>query len=483
MIDKTAEKAPNKTAKKVFILKKSVVITALAVVAAVILIISASFMLKIDKPQDSISIFYMTQENGAIVIKGDKRADDLISGKGVADIKYSAKNESAAVVMSDGASYSLYYTDGNAVKHITSSASDRYVISADGTAVAYCDSASELYIFSCDTAKSTRIDNNVDSFALSPTGSALLYTKTEENANTLYVYSGGNASLVGENYIPLGISDDTAMLYVLSSDNSLYMLNNNGDVAAKICSGVSADSFCFSADMKNVVFNDGEYTYISNEGKSRTRLVADIATPYSTGYFYTDSKGLSAVCENLCDVFYFSTDDRENYSLYYIDADLKSTYIAYNIKKYIVTGENSAIYLDSQGKIYDYKADSKILIQSGALDVFATSDGKNIYYTTSSAELFCIKKGESILVADGVAGIYMTSGDKLLFINNDGELYSVSGLNKAKKIDEGVHSCVCSASTVLYMKNYSAQTGSFELYAAKNSLNFKLIAENVSNII
>lgn len=482
MITKTNVKADRYVAEKVFILKKSVILGLTGIIAAIIAAVFLFGVFSIDKPVDNINVFYMPHENGAIVVKGENAAKELIKGKGVADIKYSLSGESATVVMSDGASYSLYYTDGSKVNHITSEASANYVISADGSTVAYCDSQSELYVYNCATSQSTRIDNDVQAFALSPSGKVIIYSGEDESVVSLYVYSEGNASLLGENYIPLGVSDDLSMIYVLSADNSLYVLDKNGDITSKICSEVSADKFCFSADMKNIVFNDGQYTYASSDGKSRVRLVSAVATPVNTADFNSDSNNNSAVCSNVYNTFYSTTDEDGVISLCYVSENSVNT-VSFNVKKFVVTGQDSAVYLDTQGKVYRYSSGQNILVQSGVLDVFATSDGSYIYYKTSNAELFCLKKGESVRVAEGVSQVYITSDGKMFFIDNNGGLFSVKGAKVMKQIDENVHACICNSSTVMYMKNYSAHTGTFGLYVAKDSLKFSLVAENVSNII
>lgn len=483
MIEKTAAKTDRVSAKKVFVLKKSVIAAAVAaVVLCCIFIFAVILAVTMQKTEKNINLFYSSQINGAVVVNSNVKANAIIDGKGVAGIKYSLTGEYAAVVMSDGASYSLYYTDGKTKKQLTSDASNNYIISSDGTAVAFVNSLSELYLYNADTDNETCLDSDVDSFALSPSGEAMAYVKSEEGINVLYLYSEGKSNRIGEDYAPLGMSEDLSMIYVLSGDNSLYMLDKDGNMTAKICSDVATDKFYFSADMSDIVFSDGEYTYISSEGKSKIRLVADIAEPVCERNLYVDSKGTGVVCENIYETFYYSTYE-DSFALYYIDKNLERTDIAANVQSYVITGKNSVVYLDSQYQIYKYASGAVSLIQSNAYNMTATSDGKYIYYTNSSSELICIKNGKSTLVAENIRKIYMTGKNKLLYINRNEELFGTSGKKTGKKIDDNVYACISSGSSAFYMKNYSAQTGVFELYGSDGSVKFRLVAENVSNII
>ncbi len=483
MVEKAVAKNTKITVQKVFVLKKSVIACIVAFFAVLILIVFGAYALSHDSEEKEINVFYSSLINGAIAVTDINKPTCIIDGKGVAGIKYSLKKEFAAVVMSDGATYSLYYTDGKTAKHLTASASNNYVIAADGTAVVYSDSASELYFYDALTDNSIYIDGSVMSFSVSPSGDAVVYVKTEESENALYLYADGKTSRIGENYVPLGVSDDLQMIYVLSNDNSLYMLDENGEMTAKICSEVKADMFFLSADMSSIVFSDGTYTYISTEGKSRNRLVEAIAMPANGKALYSDSQGKTTVSYNLFDTFYYSAEGENVGSLYYIDKNFARTDVARNVLTYIITEENSVVYLTSDYEIFKYDSGKTTLLHSDAYHMMATSDGKYVYFINSASELFCIKNRKITLVAQNVRKIYMTKSDKLLFINRDEELFSVTGRKAGDKIDDNVYACVCSGSSVFYMKNYSSQSGVFELYGSDGSLKFKLIDQNISAVI
>lgn len=483
MVSYTVEKKEKVTAKKVFILKKSIIVAFVASAVVFLFLITGIFALNNKKSTNkNIDLFYSTGLNGAIITSNGEWTGQLLEGKGVAGYKYSLNGDSAAVVMASGTAYSLYYTDAKTQKHLTSDASNNYIISSNGNTVAYCDSLSELYVYNKSLDKVTFVDDSVEYFALTPSGDSMLYVKTEDDGNVLYLYSDGNSSQIGTDYTPLGMSDDLSLIYVLNSEDALCVLNKDGNLTAKICSDVSSDMFYFSTDMSNVVFNDGDFTYISMYGQSKIRLIADVAIPVNKKTLCVDSNCISFVCENLSEIFYCSIN--EDYSnLYYINDKFEKTDIANDILMYIITDKNSVVYLDAQHDIYKCAKGKTELIQTNAYNIQATSDGRYIYYINSSSELIGIKNGRSKIIGENVRKMYITNSDKLLYINRNGELFGTVAKKQGEKIDDNVNSCICKDTAVFYLKNYSVDSGVFELYSSDGSFDFDLICNNVSSVI
>lgn len=467
------------SAKKVFILKKNFLIFAAAAVILFIAIISIFG----GKNENAISVFYSSQQNGAIIVSGNKKNDEYIKGKGVSSVKYSHKKQSAAIVMSEGSSYSLYYTDGKTNVNIASYVTNNYVISYSGDAVAYCNSDMQLYLYDFDKGDNKFIDDNVKSFAISSSGKTLSYIKNEENLQNLYLYSKGTTVYLGENYIPLGVSDDAKYIYVLSNDNSLCMLDKSGNMIAKICSDVSTDGFYFSEDMKSIVFSDGAYTYISIQGKSKNRLIAAPTKPFNDSEVYCDSSSLSTIGAELYENFYYVVNDSGNSTVYYIDKELSRTDVSDTVKECTVTGDNSLVYLDSQGKIYDFDGQSSTLVHSGASNMLASSDGKYIYCMTVYGEFVCIKNDKYYVLANDVKKATITNKDIVMLIRDNGDLYYVSGTQMSERIDENINNCICYSTAAFYTKNYSSQTGVFELYGSDGSARFEFLDGNISDIV
>lgn len=476
------ERAEGQILDKVFVLKKKYIV--IAVFALVLIFICVLLSISADAT-DEISLFYSSSQQGVAVVKGDTPAKEVMQGKSMSSVRYSQNKSHAAVLMSEGSSYTLYFTDGKKCIKIADKCTNNYVISYDGRKVVYMDSSDTLYIADSKDGKSTVIDTNAVSFCVSPSAKAVVYTKNTDSTGKLYVYTGSKTFEADGDYVPLAVSDGLEYIYVLSSDNSLYALDKDGTIRSKICSDVSPDMFCFSSDMSDVVFSDGTYTYISQSGKSRVRLIPHKAEPAVNAPVapYCDSSSLSSVYDSLTEIFYFAVEEDESKTLFFIDKDCVRTDVAGNVKKYLFTGGNSIAYLDTSGKIYRYDKGKSVLAVSGATDILTDSKGKYIYYPDSSSQLYVFRKDSPVLLASGVKKMYITDDDVLLFVMTDDRLFSVKKDSQAQLVDENVYGCICNSSASFYIKNYSSQTGTFELFGSDGSLNFSLISENISGII
>ena len=471
-----------KTGKKVFILKSRVYIYCATVIAAAVLVLSILFSLDFS---NEIAFYYSPSQNGAVVLSGDRILRDTVPGKSVARVRYSEKKLSGAVLMSEGSSYSLYYVTDNAVERIADNCTSNFVMSHNGDTVVYI--AADGFLYKTDTSriKNITVDENAEAIAISPDGSRMLYSKKSDNVSKLYLYSGDKSIYIADNYIPLAVSDDSSLIYVLSADNSLYLLNPDGTVRSKLCSETDTGIFCFSSDVSSVIFSDGSYTYMSESGKSKVRLIPGKAVPVhiSSKASLCNSSGTVYVYpeKKLTELLYVNADGVQDYSLYYIRKDMTRTDIASGVVNYTVTG-NGVVYLKSDGDVCSFRKNRSEVVCSGASDMYASADGKCVYYTSADGKLYCHRKSEAVLLANGIAKMYMSDDNRLYFIMTDGSLYSAINGRTGDMIDENVYTCRCVGNTVYYSKNYSSRTGAFELYGAENSQKFIFMAEGLTRI-
>ncbi len=471
-----------KTGKKVFILKPRVYIYCAAVIAAVVLVLSILFSLDFS---NEINFYYSPSQNGAVVLSGDRILRDIVPGKSVARVRYCEDKVSGAVLMSDGSSYSLYYVTDRSVDRIADNCTSNFVMSHNGDVIAYVSADGFLYRTDVPGLKTVTVDENIETLAMSPDGSKMLYGKKTEGVIQLYLRSSGKSVHVADNYIPVAVSDDASLIYVLSQDNSLYLLNYDGTVRSKLCSETDTGIFCFSSDVSSVIFNDGAYTYVSETGKSKVRLIPGKAVPVhvtskaslcnSSGnvYIYPEKQ--------LTKLLYVNADGVQDYSLYYINKDMTRTDIASGVVNYTLT-DNGVVYLKSDGEVCSFRKNRNTLVCSGASDMYASSDGKYVYYTTQDGKLYCHRKSESVILADGIGKMYMSDDDRLYFIMTDNILYSAKNGRTGEMIDEKVYTCRCVGDTVYYSKNYSSRTGAFELYGAENSTKFVFMGDGLTRI-
>lgn len=424
-----------------------------------------------------VSLFYSPEKNAALVLVNGENTGNTVPGKSISSVRYNSDATSCAVLMSDGAAYSLYSVNNKKVEKITDACTSSVVHSFSGRNSVYIASDGNLY------AGKNRIDESVDSFAVSSDCSAVIFLKKEDSSNKLYLYKGGKTTFVNENYTPLAVSDDGKYLYVLSGDNSLCILGADGTMKSKLCSDVQTNAIWFSDDLLSVVFSDGAYTYISSEGRSRVRLVPGNASPVfpESDAVRLNSAGTAFICDDdeLTDIFYSCFNEDGTQTVFYVNDDYSRIDIADSVKKFVITGTERMAYLDSMGRIYRYNGATSEQIVSGANDFDATSNNKYVYYITAAHELYSVKGSNTQLVASNADKMYMTISDDLLVIMTDKNLYSISGTKRSDVIDSQVSFCVREGKVVYYTADYNAENGTYVLYGSKDGKKFRLISENI----
>lgn len=456
-------------AKKVFRFNKNFYILIFVFVAVVI----SAFFVFIAPEKGEISLFYSPEKGGAVVFADGKATGDVIPCTGISSIRFNADRTSAGVLVSQGTDYSLYRVSGKKVRKTADKCTSNFVCSFTENECVYLTSEGHLY------CGSSLVSEDVDSFAVSADCSKIVFNRQEEEADKLYIYADGKINYVADGYAAVAVTDDGENIYVLSSDNSLCILSRGGAMTSKLCSDVQADKIIFSADLRSVVFSDGEYTYISSDGKSKTRLIAGVAEPVGQIEYRLGSSGRAVAVNDsdLLSIFYGAENYNGTKALFYVDNEFIRTDIAETVKKTVVTGNDTAVYLDSQGKIYEYDGENATLVISGASDIEAS--GGNIYYMTSGHGLFVIKGKNTISLASDAVQMCMTASGRLLVVKNDKTLYSVSGTRLGDAIASNVSECINEAGVSFYLADYDESTGTHDLYSSTDGKRFVLAQENV----
>ncbi len=467
--------------RKVFMLKRRVYVYTATICFIAVLVLIGLFSIK---GASELSFYYMPSEGAAVVAAGNRVHNINIPGNSIARVRYCSGKTSGAVLMSNGSSYSLYSVEQRASHLIADNSTSNYVVAHNGDSVAYIAADSFLYTYDVSANKSKKIDENVSSVAVSPNGKSLLYTKMLDNVNKLYVCINGKSTFLADGYTPLAVSDGAKYIYVLSADNTLCIIDKTGAVKGELCKACDTTMFCFSGNMEQVVFCDGKYTYISSQGKSRIRLTAGKSVPAytaanatlcnSAGNVYTHTK------TDLSGMVYISADGVENYSLYFIDKNFLRTDISSGVAEYKITNIG-AVYRKSNGDVVSYINGANTTVAKGATSMCATGDGRYIYYASGN-NLFVNHRQEAVLIADGLLKMYMAENNTLYFIMTDNKLYSVKNADQGQLVDENVYSCKCTADSVYYSKNYSTNTGAFELYGSEGSGKFRFLASELTKI-
>lgn len=447
-------------------------------IAITVILIAVIFTLPIiSKGEKRISLFYSPSENGSVVLLNGKDSGKTVPGNSISCVRYNSDSTACAVLMSDGASYSLYTVRNKNISHIADDCTNNFVFSFNGKNVVYMTTDGYLY-----NGKNL-IDESVSSFAVSPGCSAVIFSKKEDNANRLYLNFNGKTTFINTNYTPLAVSDDGKNLYVLSADDSLCILNADGTIKSKLCSGVQPDYFLFSKNLGSIVFSDSEYTYISVEGKSKTRLIPGKAKPIlpNQNENRLNSSGSALICDSreLTELFYSADNDNGTSELFFIDKDCSRADIAGSVKKFVVTGDENLTYLDSMGKIYKYNGTISELVVSGASNFEATKNNRYIYYMTTSHELYSVKRSNAQLIANEVSKMYLNNSDELFVVMIDKTLYSVNGVKKSDELSSDVIFCSCDGEITYFAKGFKSETGAFDLYSSVDGRKFDLAVNGV----
>lgn len=443
-----------------------------------IILIAVIFTLPIiTKGEKQLSLFYAPAANGSAVLLDGTDSEKTVPGKSISCVRYNSDSSACAVLMSAGESYTLYTVRNKNVTHVSDNCTNDFVFSFNGRNVVYRTNNGDLF-----NGKKL-IDEDILSFAASPRCSAVVYLKKEDNINKLYLNLNGKKSFINTNYTPLAVSDNGKDLYVLSADNSLCILNADGTMKSKICSGVQPDYFLFSKNLDSIVFSDSEYTYISVEGKSKTRLVPGKAKPVLTNQNENrlDSAGTAFICDSreLTDLFYSAANDDNTSALFYVNKDCSRIDIASSVKKFVITDDDKMSYLDSMGKIYKFNGSTSELVVSGASNFEATKNNRYIYYMTTAKELYSVKRSNVQLIANEVAKIYLNNSDELFVITTDKTLYEVNGAKKSDPLDSDVIFCSSEGDITYFAKNFRSETGTFDLYSSVDGGKFSLAVNGV----
>ena len=358
--------------KKVFRLSSRAYIYSAIAVVVIFAVALCPFAFRKSSQTD---VFYSPANGGALILENGISNGKIIGGKSISCQRRAFDGSSAAVLMADGSSYSLYHVENGDYEKLAGNCTGEIVYMQSDAEVVYLNSDDTLFV------GKTIVGDAVKCFASSPDSSAVIYVKEQENADALFLYAGDKSSFIGFDYTPVAVSDGGKDIFVIAPDGAFCILNQDGTMKSKFVSEVTPDSFIFSEDLSVVVFSDGEYTYMSIDGASKIRLFEGDGRPevYGMQKERLDSTGLAyAVNSDISTGFYTSVAENGNVSFYVINEDFSIKSIASSVKSIAITGDNTASYLDMQGRVYAYNGSESDLVVNSAESFYATKQNKYI---------------------------------------------------------------------------------------------------------
>lgn len=384
----------------------------------------------------------------------------------------------------------LYHVTKDKVTFITDDSLIYVYVAAENGDICYVTDKNELYLFDGD--KSSKIDTNINGTCdtvISPNGKAILY---RNNNNELCLYTNNQITKLGNNYYPVGVSDDCKYIYVarIDEDNSgnsscnLYNMNINGETNI-IASNVG--NLGFNCDNSEIIFtsydNNTSVTYICVKGTEKTKLFSgtykDVLPNSRQSYGSYPIKSFIGAYLMSYDCIY-KVD--ENGTATKIADDVSSAQISNNEKGIAYVIYDDVNDVNREYLLYTEKADSNgnsVLIcdnLQNSSDYCISNKFSYIYYIDEDHRLYrsTVDGKTKTRIADDVYSIEgMMQNGKLFYKDDDNTLYSYNGKN-AKKIAEDVDSFCVSGSKAYY------STISHSYYYTSDGENFTFLKSGVS---
>ncbi len=335
--------------------------------------------------------------------------------------------------------YTLFWTDGDKVTKIADDCGSFFVLSADGTGVVYYDADGNICLYNIEKDENVKVydyseNKNFSGITIAPNGDTVVfkvieYTEEDETKSNIYLFDGKeNAKVTSDGFV-IAMSDDGDLIYVVTeNDEGEEKLNvYKGTSGDKVSLGKYSDVVCFNNDNTQIMFTDGEKTYISDDGKESVKISSksgfDIVVPEGCvgvedlyGKVYEADNGLYLIEEDeepikLASRVYQVTMDASGEYIYFIksgdetllrieiaDEDKaadNAVKIAEDVDGYIITSDCKNVYYSSDDTLYSVDGRDGDDKTSIAEDVtMAQIDGNDVFYYICDEELFTCVKGE-----------------------------------------------------------------------------------------
>ncbi len=364
-----------------------------------------------------------------------------------------------------------------------------------GAAFVFTNEDGDLMLYTVSSGKSEKIEGEIKSsrVAMSPDGKSVLYTKTDENddgdeVTALYLYTGGKSSKIAKDGVyPVTLSNGAKQIYAYDVESeSLVLYNAKGEKVGKIGSSASK-SFIVNQDHTDIIFSDGEKTYISVKGDEKKKIASssDVTPVLPDGVTVTYSRSYGAV-------YVYGVSNFKNIIISCYDSDSETDALYYLNSKYelenkigdtsrAVTADGATVYYKKSGNLYSKnikKADAEqVKIASNTKGNFViSSDGKTVYYISEDDELHSYKGGKDNKIADDVDKVYISGKDNVFFLSDDG-VYYVSGSSKKAVATEALGMTVDPTGAVYVLKG---DKDAYDVLYSNGSTSFKEILKGLS---
>lgn len=386
-------------------------------------------------------------------------------------------------------------------------------LSDDGNSILYTvfeGNVSSLYLFDIEKEKKKLVDQ-VEGMMygvlnILPDGKTISYAKvaignsSKMNTEALLMKPGEEAITIGNDILILAISDDMKYVYYCEYKNNtvgaLYVKYNDKDIllSEKFLLG----ELLFNEDITEVLFTDGDSTYISIEGNEPRKLI-----DARINHLITPENSIVYNWRYSIGVIYGMDSFRNKTALFndgvirFIGAQYDTKDISSDTNKfanYIQLSEdgNELLYGTTDGRLIKVKDLKGAPVQETYIEhvnsFVASSDLSHIYYTDHHV-LYYIndhKQIETIVTEDNITELYLsTSGDTVFFLKSvakgKGSLYYSTRGREPHPVQGGdeVTEVMKWNDGIVYHKEVDGKTNS---YYCSQGTKFRLLIEGIDVI-
>lgn len=358
--------------------------------------------------------------------------------------------------------------------------------------------------------KTTAVADEVVDYALciSPNGRTIAYIKyySDGEFTSYYSVNGGAPRKLGENLLPLAISDNAKFIYyakVYSLDDEdvvLYVKTSKNNIKlGEIDTGSTHITCLFNNDYSELIYSFDNKSYITVDGKDKQKL------GNREMHGMLQRKGAQAKSESFpflgfrmvysMDTFAGTAMQTSDYEIVYLNNNYEVSKIASDVMQYAVAVDGKTLAYISDGSLYVAKigpdaAENAIEIDSmeDVTEIDISADGSLLYYINSEDELYCLKGkdfSKSKKIADDVynAG-YCFDGDNsnffflVDFIKDSGTLYVSKNGGERKRVAGSTDTAKLISNGIKTYVYANAEDGLCDLYTIEGT-ELKLLASGI----
>ena len=469
-------------------------------------------------------LLYARDEKNFYIIdgKGNKATFEYDSAEA---IRFSPDHSSAALTVEDGEDLPLYAIRNGTVTLVCKNAGG-FQLSLYGDTIAYftdvdsTDGTASLYLYDIQKDTSTLVETNIpysasedSSVTMSPDGHTLAYASKldYENETVLMKLStdGGAPVSLGRNEIVFAVSDHADYLYLATftslDEGNWTLYVRHGDSETVLLEDQDPQDFTtfrLNADLTQILLSLDGKTYYSDRGGEPERLLTDSILDIVSrqnlmkgDYGTVDVLGWKTFTNKLY------LGDKSDGTLYYLGRDLDTERIDKGISDTYLGARD--VKLTDNGSTVTYISDSGELFQAALTGgepeeiargdsiqaLFASQDGKILYFVNNYDELYCIRNSKpSTHVADDVdqyACAFDRNTHNFYFVadndEEDGVLYRCVNGGKKEKVSggSGVYALLSDSCGLLFLKHADLEDQLDDLYQLTGTDQLELLLSNV----